>query len=111
MNFLIDQNLPAALAAWIRERGHGAAHVRDIGMAEAGDRAVLAEARSRGAVLVSKDADFARGEGAQAGPAVIWVRVGNTVNDRFFVRWAAVWPGLLAALEDGEMLVEMTAED
>ena len=35
MRFLIDAQLPPALARWITEHGHEAEHVLDCGLAEA----------------------------------------------------------------------------
>jgi predicted nuclease of predicted toxin-antitoxin system len=32
MRFLVDAQLPPALAAWIRDQGHEATAVRDIGL-------------------------------------------------------------------------------
>jgi predicted nuclease of predicted toxin-antitoxin system len=37
VNFLIDAQLPPALARWLREAGHGAAHVEDVGLRNADD--------------------------------------------------------------------------
>ena len=41
MRFLVDAQLPPALARWLVERGHDATHVHEIGMAEASDLAIL----------------------------------------------------------------------
>jgi predicted nuclease of predicted toxin-antitoxin system len=45
MRFLVDAQLPPALARWLASQGHVAEHVADLGMAdsldqEVGDRAV-----------------------------------------------------------------------
>lgn len=62
MKFLVDAQLPPALAAWIVERGHEAQHVAYIGMVSATDEdlwrlalkigAVVAESLSSGALVV-----------------------------------------------------------
>ncbi len=49
MKFLVDQQLPRLLAAWIRAQGYEARHIREIGMEHAEDRAIWREAISRGA--------------------------------------------------------------
>jgi predicted nuclease of predicted toxin-antitoxin system len=40
MRFLVDAQLPAALARWIAERGYVAEHVLDLAMATTSDRAI-----------------------------------------------------------------------
>ena len=44
MRFLIDANLPFALAHWIGEQGDHAEHVSDAGLASADDRDIWAYA-------------------------------------------------------------------
>lgn len=105
MRFLLDQNLPIVLAHWLLERGYPCEHVRLLGLAEAADGAILARALATQAVLVSKDADFAatRIDALQ----LVWVRIGNTTNDRLLAEWTAAWPHLHAALSSGERVVEL----
>jgi predicted nuclease of predicted toxin-antitoxin system len=40
VKFLVDAQLPPALARWIEEKGHVAEHVRDVGLASATDDAI-----------------------------------------------------------------------
>ena len=56
--FLIDAQLPPALADRLTETGHEAHHVHRIGMGAASDRAVWQHACAIGATLISKDIDF-----------------------------------------------------
>lgn len=42
MNFLIDAQLPPTLCGWLRERGHQAVHVFEIGMVAASDAEIAA---------------------------------------------------------------------
>jgi predicted nuclease of predicted toxin-antitoxin system len=44
MRFLLDMNLPPALAEWLRSEGHDAVHIREIGLAHLPDREVFARA-------------------------------------------------------------------
>jgi predicted nuclease of predicted toxin-antitoxin system len=109
MRFLIDAQLPPALAPWLAAKGHPAQHVIDCGLEGAADRAVWDEAIRTGAVIVTKDEDFAmRRTLAVRGPCVVWVRLGNA-SRRETIRWfEAVLPTLLEALERGDTLVEVT---
>lgn len=84
MRFLVDAQLPPALARWLEERGHTAEHVADRGMAAADDRAVWEYALATGAVIVTKDEDFAMCRVlASEGPWVLWIRsVGKLPGSR-----------------------------
>lgn len=104
MRFLIDQNLPVILMSWLAADGHDVEHVRVLGMAASPDTEVLKRAREVGAVVVTKDADFAAG---LPDVQVVWVRVGNTTNDRLERVWTKAWPQIRSALEAGDGLVEV----
>ena len=84
MNILIDAQLPPALASLLVGAGHQARHVAEAGLGDATDRAVWDHAVREGAVIFTKDEDFAlRRLRAQAGPTVVWLRVGNSSNRAF----------------------------
>lgn len=108
MRFLVDAQLPPALARWLAERGHTAEHVADLGLATANDRAVWEYAATVGAVILTKDEDFAlRRSLVTDGPSVVWVRCGNT-NRRELLTWFRFrLPAVLDALSRGEPLVEI----
>lgn len=84
MRFLIDQQLPKRLAAVLRELGHDAMHVKDLGMTEASDIEISAKAIEFGATIVTKDDDFVKL--ARIGPKVVWIRLGNCSNDVLYGR-------------------------
>jgi predicted nuclease of predicted toxin-antitoxin system len=105
MIFLVDQMLPVWLADWLTERGYSAEHVRRIELASADDGEIADTARERGAILITKDGDFAQPPGP--GVPVIWVRFGNTTHAALAERWARVWPDVVKALDAGESLVEV----
>lgn len=58
MNFLIDAQLPPALARWISSQGHPATHVFGVGLPTADDPVIWERARHDRAVIISKDEDF-----------------------------------------------------
>jgi predicted nuclease of predicted toxin-antitoxin system len=108
MNFLVDQNLPVVLADWIRANGHSADHVRTLGLANGSDHEIAAIAVRTSAIVITRDADFARLTlGPATSPRVVWVRIGNTTNPDLFERWARAWPEVEAALTNGDALVEV----
>lgn len=109
MRFLVDAQLPPALARWLVEQGHDASHVMDQGLGEASDRRIWDEAASSGAVIVTKDEDFpARRRSSAMGPAVVWIRIGNSTRRETLRRFAMVFPDLVAALGRGDTLVGIT---
>jgi predicted nuclease of predicted toxin-antitoxin system len=59
VKFLIDAQLPPALAAWLREVGHHAVHVEDVGLREATDGPIWEHALRMAAAIITKDEDFA----------------------------------------------------
>lgn len=108
MRFLVDAQLPPALARWLTERGEEADHLIDLDMLRATDEAIWRLAAERGAVVVSKDEDFAlRAQLRSGGPQVVWVRWGNLRTGELLRRWGEQWPHLRAALERGEPLLEL----
>ncbi len=59
MQFLIDADLPRPTADLVREMGHDATDVRDIGLGAAPDGRIAAYAQSHGLCLLTGDFDFA----------------------------------------------------
>jgi predicted nuclease of predicted toxin-antitoxin system len=75
MHFLVDAQLPPALAKWFVGQGHAGTHVTDLGLERANDRLIWARAIELGAVIVTKDEDFAVRRALESnGPAIVWVR-------------------------------------
>ncbi|OYY66061.1 DUF5615 family PIN-like protein [Sphingomonas sp. 28-62-11] len=106
MKFLIDAQLPPALCLWLRERGHDAVHVRDIGLLDASDLTIAARAEAAGGVLISKDEDFV----VLRLPdrfALLWLRCGNATNQALTAWLAPRWTEIVALLENGERFVEV----
>lgn len=59
MQFLIDADLPRPTAELIRNLGHNAIDVRDIGLGAAPDQTIAAYAQEHGLCLLTGDFDFA----------------------------------------------------
>ena len=108
MKFLIDAQLPPVLAHWLREEGHDAVHVAEVDLREADDGPIWARALQDGAIIVTKDEDFAaRSTRETTAPVIVWLRVGNSTNRALRAWIEARLPGLLLMLEQGNRLVEV----
>jgi predicted nuclease of predicted toxin-antitoxin system len=83
VKFLVDANLPPALARWLASAGHEAQHVYDLGIELTTDRALWRRARDRTGVIVTRDEDFVLLQALDpGGPPVVWIRIGNAVPQR-----------------------------
>jgi predicted nuclease of predicted toxin-antitoxin system len=108
MRFLVDAQLPPALARRLAANGHEARHVGDAGMASASDTAIWKFAVQSGAAIITKDEDFAQRKVlTEGGPIVIWIRLPNTRRRDLLGWFEAVLPDILLALERGETLIEV----
>lgn len=107
MLYLIDAQLPPALAEAMRGAEYDAAHVAEFGMANATDAAIWSAAISRPAVLVTKDRDFSLLRAAKKqGPIVLWVRVGNIDNRALVRQILSAMPQIGEAVARGEAVIE-----
>ena len=108
MRFLVDAQLPPALAVWLRSKGHEASHVSDAGLTRADDPVIWAHAVHHEAILVTKDEDFLYLRASQPGrSAVVWLRIGNATNAALVAWFAPRFANVLAALDAGEAIVEV----
>lgn len=108
MDFLVDAQLPPALAKAISNRGFDAKHVFDIGLLLAPDKEIFKFALKERAAIITKDEDFVSlRKAVKRGPAVIWLRIGNTANNSLIPWFSALLPQIRAAVVDGEAVIEL----
>ena len=67
MRFIVDAQLPPALARWLAAAGHDAEHVADRQMETASDATIWDFSLWAPAVIVTKDQDFAQCKGQARG--------------------------------------------
>lgn len=108
MRFLVDAQLPPTLARVLREHGHEAEHVIDIGRGDAPDRDVWQYALHHGAVIITKDEDFSNmiARGGET-PSVVWVRVGNTRRAALLGWFAPLIGEIVRLIDEGHRLIEL----
>ncbi|MEJ1969613.1 MAG: DUF5615 family PIN-like protein [Rhizomicrobium sp.] len=107
MKFFIDHQLPPELALWFQTKGHEATTARRSGLRSIDDRTIWAHCAQHGFIVVSKDEDFANFALTAEGTTVIWVRIGNAVNDVLIARFEAIWPQIEAHLMAGTRLIQV----
>jgi predicted nuclease of predicted toxin-antitoxin system len=105
---LVDAQLPPALARWLREAGHEAQHVDELGWRDASDELIWTHALQLDAVIVTKDEDFAvRSAQADVAPVIVWLRVGNTTNPALRAWIELRLSDIVVLLTQGSRLVEV----
>lgn len=108
MKFVIDQQLPPALIAWVQKRGHEAEHVRNIGLRDAVDPEIWRHAEQSGSAVITKDENFAsRRSRVAAGPVIIWLRIGNSTTPELFEWLDAKWPSIEVELSGQATVIEV----
>jgi predicted nuclease of predicted toxin-antitoxin system len=112
MHFLVDAQLPPALAQWLNEAGHVAHHVVDYEMADASDVAIWQKACELKAFVVTKDADFfliagRAGAASNSDSGVVWLRVGNTRTPRLLEIMGSLLAKISALASQGERFIEV----
>lgn len=108
MRFIIDAQLPPLLAQWLTARGHASTHVADLGLAAADDAFILKHAIGIGAIVVTKDADFAHLVADHAGAQVLWLRFGNARSRDLIAALEPAIEEIERALTTGQPLVEVS---
>jgi len=100
VKFLIDNQLPAALAVYLRKKGVDCQHVLDVGLSGASDADLCRYA--------AEDEDFFYlGSNHKALFQLIWVRLGNCRTAALVSTFEQVWPKLEASLKAGERIIEI----
>lgn len=108
MKFLVDAQLPPALAQWLREAGFDAQAVREVNLRDANDGTIWRHAEQNGFVILTKDEDFSfRVQASSIGPSVVWLRVGNTSNAALRAWFIPQLPQIITLLNKGCRLVEV----
>lgn len=108
MKFLIDNQLPPALAQYLRKRGFDCKHVLDVGLVEALDVEICRHAEAEERIIVSKDEDFlylARHPKRKI--RVLWVRLGNCRTKALLAAFDGVWSSIESSLEAGDRVIEI----
>ena len=107
----IDAMLSPALARWIRSEFPGveATSAQRLDLLGVEDADIAEQARASGAVVLTKDADFADEVRRRGSPPVIWVQAGNTRTAAMKEILRQRLPEALDAIRSGRVLVVLDA--
>lgn len=107
-HFLVDAQLPPALARKIETLGHAASHLIDVGLLESSDSVIWDYAMAHQCIIVTKDEDFViRASVSTVAPAIVWIRIGNCPNARLLGWFEQEITAITLALDAGNRLVEV----
>ncbi len=108
MNFLIDNQLPPALARFIEaEFNAPAMHVVDVALRDSSDAEVWEYASIHDLILVSKDEDFVDMSLRNPTARLIWVRIGNCRRAYLLDVFREIWPRIIERIKSGDRLIEI----
>jgi predicted nuclease of predicted toxin-antitoxin system len=106
MRFLLDMGISAGAVAFLRNAGHDAEHLQDLGLGKLSDSEILAYALRERRTVITHDLDFANLLAASSSrlPSVIIFRLRNMRPDRVIQRLHALLTRHAADLEKGVVL-------
>lgn len=108
MKYLVDAQLPPALARFLTANGEDAVHVLDVEMMESSDSEIWDFAMREEMVIITKDEDFqVRASVTQHHPVIIWVRIGNCSKKTLLEFFKRKWKKMESELENGATLIEL----
>ena len=108
MKFLVDAQLPPALAVWLRELGHEAQHDQEIGLRDAEDSPIWQHAMQESAIVLTKDEDFAvRVRQGGSAPVIVWLRIGNGSNRALREWFLPLLPSVVQKIQAGHGFIEV----
>jgi predicted nuclease of predicted toxin-antitoxin system len=106
--FLVDNQLPAALAQYLRKRGFDCQHVQEVGLGNALDNEICRYAELQERIIITKDEDFfyfAKQRDAKI--KVIWVRLGNCRTPALLAAFERSWTNIESCLKTGDRIIEI----
>ena len=108
MKFLVDNQLPAALARFLASRGVECQHVLDLNLGGATDAAIWEHASRNDCVVISKDEDFLYLANASSAKArFVWIRFANCRTKALLAAVERLWPKIEAGLKAGDRIIEL----
>jgi predicted nuclease of predicted toxin-antitoxin system len=106
MRFLVDMPLSPAVAAWLREAGHDAYHLHDVGLDTLSDGQITARAEQEQRVILTCDVQFgALALQRQEAASVMIFRIAKPTPFRVIERTARTLEQYARQLQRGAIIV------
>jgi len=107
VKFLLNLNLPRVLGRGLAAAGYPCRHVGDIGLGEASDVEIMAEAGRNRETILTHDLDYGNllAFSGETAPSVIIFRLRNPHPDRLLRRMMTAWPEMEPSLQEGAIVV------
>lgn len=107
----IDAQLSPAIAEWLNANFPvKAVALRELGLRDASDREIFAQAKRANIIVMTKDSDFVQLlESYGPPPQIIWLTCGNTSNTHLKQILTRSFAQAISLLGAGESLVEISA--
>ncbi len=108
MKFIVDNQLPAGLAPYLREGGFDCQDVLEARLGDALDSEICRYSELQGRIIISKDEDFLYfAKQREARIQVIWVRLGNCRTSALLAAFERSWPRIESCLKAGDRIIEI----
>ena len=108
MKFIVDNQLPVALAEYLRDRGFDCQHVLEASLGDATDSDICRYAELQNRIVISKDEDFFYlAKQRHTKIKVIWIRLGNCRTASLLAAFERSWPGIESWLKFGDRVIEI----
>jgi predicted nuclease of predicted toxin-antitoxin system len=108
VKFLVDHQLPPALATFLQSHGHIAQHVREVGLKSDDDLTIWEHVVANELILISKDEDFFHlANRTDEKGKLIWIRLGNCRNQSLFAAFESALPQISDSIGEGCRLIEL----
>ena len=108
MKFLVDNQLPKALAEHLCRHGHDCRHVLDLGLSDAIDAVICRYAEAQERILITKDEDFLYlSSQPKSKIRLVWVRLGNCRTSTLLAAFDRFWPTIESCFAAGDKVVEI----
>jgi len=107
LRFLVDACVDVRLAGWLRDQGHDALHLRELGLQDLPDVQVFAKAMAEGRIVVTHDLDFGEISAftQRRAASVVVFRLHDPRLDRLIARLSTVLADCVPALRAGAVVI------
>lgn len=107
MKFLLNMNLPRSLGKGLEGEGHTYRHAGDIGLSQASDVDIMAEAEKQQEVILTHDLDYGHllAFSGDTAPSVVIFRLRDSHPVNLLTRLSAALPAIDQPLREGAIII------